>query len=174
MNRRALHFALAYSAFFILFKLSIILGGFALTRFGFYFSNITAFFCVVPFYILAVKGVRDKEQGGTISGREAMRITLTVFAVSAIIISIYHYIEFEMVGKQLAAEYYRSQQFLDFLKLQVKVKPEDYEKVIQQQIAGSDTAAFQATTGKLFSFMIIGLGAAFITSALMKRRVIQR
>ena len=169
MNRRALIYALIYAALVIAFKLFILLGGFTFTKFGWYYSNITAVLLIIPFYILAIRGVRDQENGGIISGRDAMRIALTVFAVSVVLISVYHYIEFEWKGKALAIEYYRSAQYLDVLKAQPRIKPEQYEKIIAGQIASTETAAFRATTGKLFSFLIVGLSAAFICSASMKR-----
>lgn len=169
MNRRAIWWGLGYAALVIVFKLYIILGGYAYGRFGFYFSNATAAFMIIPFYYFAIKGARDRDNGGVIAGREAMRVALTVFATGVVLISIYNYAEFELKGKQLAMEYYRSEQYLQFLKRQSRVKPEQYEKIIEDQIRAADDAAFKATTGKLFSFLIIGGSAAFITSAVMKR-----
>ena len=116
MNRRALYFALAYSALAILIRLIILFGDLSLTTFGFFFANITIYLLIIPFYFLAVRRVRDHELGGIIRGKEALRIALTVFAVSAIITSIYNYIEFDAVGKELAENYYRSERYLTFLK----------------------------------------------------------
>ena len=174
MNRRALIHGLVYAVVVILFKLYILLGGYSFSSFGFYFANITAAALIIPFYYSAVRNVRDKENGGVIAGREAMRIALTVFAVGALLISVYHYAEFELKGKELAVEYYRSEQFLQFLKKQQRIKPEQYQSIINEQIVSADSAAFKATTGKLFSFLIIGGSAAFITAALMKRRTARR
>lgn len=170
MNRGALFHGLAYAILAILFKLYIIIGGYSFTTFGFYFANVTAAALIIPFYYSAIRQARDRHNDGFIAGREAMRIALTVFAVGALLLSVYHYAEFELKGKELAMEYYRSEQFLEFLKRQPKVKPEQYQAVIDEQISAADSAAFKATTAKLFSFIIVGVSAAFITSVLMKRR----
>lgn len=169
MNRKALLYALVYCFLLVSFRLYILLGGYALTTFGFYYSTITGVILIVPFYILAIKDVRDNENQGLISGREAMRIALTVFAVGAIVSSVYNYVEYKYTGPQMAEQHYRSEQFLDHLKKQPQVKSEDYQTIIETQILDAKGAAFKATTGKLFSLMLIGLSAAFITSALMKR-----
>ena len=169
MNKKALFYALGYCVLVILFRLAIILGGYSLTKFGYYYSTITGVFLIIPFYYLAIKDVRDRDYGGIIAGKEAMRIALTIFAISAIVTSVYNYLEFKYHGMALAEQYYNSEQFLEFLKTRTKTKPEDYQKVIAEQIRDSKDAAFKATTGKLFSFMLIGLGGAFVTSLLMKR-----
>lgn len=169
MNRSGLIFGIAYSVTVIAFKLIVLLGGYSLTKFGWYYSNITGVLLIIPFYVLVVKKVRDRENGGIIAGRDAMRITLTVFTVGAILVSIYNYAEYQMTGKEMAIVYYHSEQFLDYLKHVPKIKPEDYSKIIDEQVKNSEVSAFKATTGKLFSFMLLGASSAFIVSALMKR-----
>ena len=169
MNKKGLYFGLAYSLTIIVFKLVIVLGGYSLTHFGWYYSNITAVLLVIPFYILAIKSARDKDYNGVIGGKEASRIALTVFILGAILVSVYNYFEFEMVGKKIAIEYYNSQQFLDYLKKLPQVKETDYSKIIQEQIANTEVSAFKATTGKLFSYVLLGLSSAFICAVLLKR-----
>jgi len=171
MNRKALYHGLAYSAFFILFKLSILLGGYSLTKFGYFYSNVTAVILIIPFYWSCVKSVRDKDLGGIIAGRECVRLCLTVFAVAALLTSIYHYFEYKYSGQMLAVEYYHSEQFMEFLRHQAKIKPADYDRIIEEQVKNAEGAAFRATTGKLFSLLIIGLPAAFAVSSLMKRKI---
>jgi hypothetical protein len=169
VNKKALIYAVAYSIFVIAFKLFILLGGYYSTKYGFYFAHITSVFLIIPFYIIGVKKIRDNDYNGIIAGKEAMRIALTIFAVSAVILSIYNYIEFEWKGKFLAINYYKSEQFMAFLKSNSKIKAEDYQKIITEQIHLSETSSFKATTGKLFSFMLIGLSSAFICSVFLKR-----
>jgi hypothetical protein len=169
MKKQALWYALAYAALVIAFKLFIVLKGYSLSRFGFYYSSFVATLLIIPFYILAIKHVRDKQNGGVIGGREAMRVALTVFAVSAVIIGVYNYFEYEYSGRQLAIEYYHSDQFLEFLKKQ-KLAPEKYPSVIEEQVTAAQGAAFRSVTGKLFSALIIGLSSAFIVVSVMKRR----
>jgi len=168
MNRKAVGLALMYSIMVIAYKLIIVQGGFYLSKFGFYYSHVVSVFAAIPFFIIAIRIAR-RENGGFISGREAIRAALTVFGISAILISVYNYVEFDMYGKQLAIEYYNSNEFLEFLKRQDRIKPEDFDKIIKEQIEAADTSAFKATTSKLISMMIIGLSSSFVCAVFLKR-----
>ena len=170
MNKRALYYALAYSVFVIVFKLYIVLGENSLSSFGFHWSQAFVMFMIVPFYLFAIKGVRDREQGGLIAGREALRIALTVFAVSALITSVYNYIEFQNWGRHLAEQYYNSDEYLNFLKRQNKVKADQYPRIISEQIAAAQNGAFVATSVKLFGFLLVGVPGALFATLVMKRR----
>jgi len=169
MNKKALYYGLAYSIVVIAFKLFIVAGGYSLSTFGYFYSGITSVLLLIPFYYFAVKSVRNNDRGGIIGGREVLRICFTIFAVGAVLVSIYNYFEFENSGKALAIDYYNSEQFMTFLKAQPKIKAENYQKIIAEQIQASEVSAFKATTGKLFSFMLIGGITAFITAAIMRR-----
>lgn len=169
MNKQAFFFGIAYTVAVISFKLIVLLGGYSLTHFGWYYSHITTVFLILPFYAMAIYGVR-RENNGVIAGREAMRLALTVFAIGAVLTGVYNYAEFELSGKKMAIDYYNSPQFLEFLKTKTKVKPADFEKIIAEQIQNSEVSSFKATTGKLFSLMLIGLSGAFIVASVMKRR----
>lgn len=173
MNKRAFTVGLFYCAVAIAFKLFILLGGYTLTKFGFYYSNIVAVFLIIPFYWLAIKQVRDKDMGGVIAGKEAVRISLTVLAVAVVILSLYNYIEFNWRYKDIAIQYYNSSEYLDILKgMQAKypdkIKTENFPKIIDEQIGA--LSAFKASTGKIFPLLLIGLSGSFIMSALMKRK----
>jgi len=172
MNKRALIFGLLYCLTVIVFKLVILLGGFTLTKFGFYYSNITGVFLIIPFFYFAIKQVRNKERGGIIGGREASRIAITVLAVAMIVLSLYNYMEFNWKFKDIAIQYYKGTEYLNYLKniqsqMPDKIKTEDFPKIIEEQI--NSLSAFKATTGKLLPMLIIGLSGAFATSALMRR-----
>jgi len=169
MNKRALLLGLIYAILVILFKFYILASGNSLSKFGYFYSNISSVFFIIPFYYILLKQYRDKEGQGVLAGREAVRLCLTLFAVSAIIISVYHYIEFSIYGQQLADTYYHSDNFLSFLKTQKNVKPEQYSQIIEEQIKSVGNSAFKATTGKLVSFLFIGISSAFIVSVSMKR-----
>ena len=173
MNKKALIYGVVYSIVVIIFKLIIWLGGYTFTNFGFYFSIITSVFLIIPFYILAIKNVRDKDNYGIIAGKEAMRVALTIFAVGAVIISIYNYIEFSCSMKSYIA-YYESDTYLQVLKsMQLKhpdkIKIEKFPSYIKEQIA--DLSAFRATTGKLLPMLIVGLSSAFMCAVFLKRGV---
>jgi hypothetical protein len=169
MNKKALLYGVVYALVVITFKVYILFSGNALTKFGYFYSNITAVFLILPFYFLLLKGVRDKDYGGVIGGREAFRLNLSLLAIAVIFISIYHYIEFSVYGQDLAQTYYTSENFLSFLKTQKNISPDKYSSIIDEQIKSAGTSAFKATTGKLVSYLFVGISGAFIVSVFMKR-----
>lgn len=172
MNKRALNVGLLYCVVVIIYKLIILLGGFTLSRFGFYYSNIVAIFMIIPFFVLAIRQVRDKDFGGIISGKDAVRMALTVLAVAVVVLSLYNYIEFNWKFRDIAVQYYNSPEYLKILndwqvKSPDKIKIENFSKIINEQITA--LSAGKATTGKLFPLILIGLSGAFITAMIMKR-----
>lgn len=172
MNKRALNTGLLYCAIAIIFKLIILLGGFTLSKFGFYYSNILVVFLIIPFFFIAIYQVREKDFGGIISGRDAVRMSLTVLAIGIVILSIYNYIEFIWKYKDIATRYYNSQEYIDVLKdaqakMPDKIKTEDFPKIVQEQL--SSLSAFKATTGKLIPMLLIGLGGSFVAAVTMKK-----
>ncbi len=168
MNKRALYLGLTYSILVIIYKLIIILGGYQLTKFGFYYSHFVSVAFIIPFMIIAVKLVRDKDMGGVISGKDAIRIALGVFGISVIILSAFTYFEFEWKMREISIQYYNSADYLEFLKKQTKVTPAMYPKIIEGNI--NELSAVKAVTAKLFSFFLISFSFAFVTAVFMKRR----
>jgi hypothetical protein len=167
MNKRALYLGLAYSILVIIYKLIILLGGYQLTKFGFYYSHFVSVLFIIPFMIVAIKQVRDKDNGGIIAGRDALRVALGVFGVAVIILSVYTYIEFEWKMRDISVQYYNGAEYLEFLKKQPKVTPEMYPKIIEENIGA--LSAMKAVTAKLFSFFLISFSFAFIISVFMKK-----
>ena len=172
MNKRALFVGLLYSITAIIYKLIILLGGFTLTKFGFYYSNIVSVFLMIPFFFLAIYLVREKDNGGIISAKEGLRVALTVVAVAAVLISIYHYASFNWKYREIAIEYYNGKDFLKLLTEQQiknpdKLKITDFPVIIQAQI--SSLSASRDTTAKLFPLVIIGLTGSFLSSVMMKK-----
>lgn len=166
MNKKALIIGFLYTTLVIVFKLYIWLGGHTFSDFYFKYAHILSVLAIIPFLMLAIKLVRDKDNQGIISGKEAMRIALTVVAVSAIVLSVYNYIEFKL-SIQDYAEYYRSDKYMAFLVKDPKAKQLGYEKIIDFQI--SQLSPFKAATGKLFPFLLITLSASFICAVFMKK-----
>lgn len=172
MNKRGITAGLLYSLTAIIFKLIILLGGFTLTKFGFYYANSVAVFLVLPFLFLAIYWVRDKDQGGVIAGKEALRISLTALAVGAVIVSAYNYVEFNWKYKDIAIQYYNSQDYLNILTEQQqknpdKIKVENFPNIITAQV--SSLSASRSMTAKLFPYLLIGLSGSFFASVLMKK-----
>jgi len=167
MNKRVLYIGLTYSILVIIYKLIIVLGGYQLTKFGFYYSHILSVFAIIPFMVFAIKQVRDKDLGGVIAGRNAMAVGMTVAAIAMVILSAYQYIEFEWKLKELSIQYYNGAEYLEFLKKNPKIKAEMYPKIIEENIAA--LSAFKAITAKLFSFLFITVSTAFISAVFMKK-----
>jgi hypothetical protein len=166
MNKKALLVALVYSSAVIGFKLFIWLGGHTFSDFYFKYAHILSVLAIIPFLILSIKLVRDNDNGGIISGKEAMRMALIVVGVSAILLSVYNYFEFKFSIEDYA-NYYKSDKYMAFLEKDPKAKQLGYDKIIEFQI--SQLSPFKAATGKLFPFLLISLSASFICAVFMKK-----
>ncbi|MCC6371907.1 MAG: DUF4199 domain-containing protein [Bacteroidia bacterium] len=170
MNKKALFYGLLYSALVIAFKLWLVLSGRSVERFYFHFAHFLTVLFILPFYVICILSVR-RDLGGWIGGRDAMKLALTIFAVGAVTTSIYNYFEFTQNGKDLAIAYYNSEDYLNnYLRTLKTVKPEEYPKLIAEQIEVAKTSAFKATTGKLFSLMLIGISGSVIVASILRRK----
>ena len=74
MNKKALFYGLIYSITFIAIKLTVLLGGYSLNKFGYYFSNISCVLLIIPFYFIALKHIRDRDYKGVGQGDFAENI----------------------------------------------------------------------------------------------------
>lgn len=166
-KNRALQFAVAYSLLVIIYKVSIIFSGHALSKFNFYFSNILSVLVIIPFIFLTVKYAR-RDRGGYIGGKEALKTGFLMAVISAVILAIYNYMEFEWVWRDLSIQYYHSNEYKVFLQTtQKQIKPEDYPTIVDAAI--KELSAFKAITGKLATLMFISLGASFMCAVFLKR-----
>ena len=175
MNRRALIIGLLYCIAAISFKLILLLGGYLISNFGFYYSHFISVLAIIPFLFVAVYLAREKDAGGSIGGRDAIRVGLTVVAVAVVLMSVYNYIEFKWKGGEMAHLYYNSQAYLEVLKKQAlmypdKVKADNFPAIIREQIdTQTGQTAFKAATAKLVPLVFLGLSGAFIAAVFMKR-----
>ncbi len=156
-----------YCLLVIVYKLLVVSQGLLLTKFGFYYSHIVSVFMIIPFIWLTIKLVRDKDYGGVIMGREAFVAGLMVVAVSAVILSVYNYIEFNWKFKEIAIDYYNSADYLTFLQKNPKLKAEQYPGIIAAQI--SDLSAFKSTTARLLPFLFVSISTSFMCGVFMKK-----
>ena len=166
-KNRALQFAIAYSLLVIIYKVAVILSGQALSKFNFYFSNILSVLAVIPFIFLTIKYAR-RDKGGYIGGNEALKTGLLMAVISAIILSIYNYIEFEWVWRDLSVEYYHSNEFKLFLEKNKQIKAEEYPAKIEAAI--SEISAMKAVTGRLATLIFISIGASFMCAVFLKKK----
>lgn len=165
-NNRPLTLAIIYSLIAIVFKLIVILGGFALTKFGFYFSSIAVVLLLTPFILFTILLVK-KDNGGYIGGKEAIKSGLTMAMISIVILSLYHYIEFEWKWRDLAVQYYNSNQYREFLGKNPAIKIDQYPKIISDGI--NELSAMKAVTGKLFLLLFFSLSTSFICAVALRK-----
>jgi len=166
-KNKAVSLGIIYSVLVIIYKLIIILGGYALTKFGFFFSNIISVAAIIPFIFMAIY-LTKKEKGGFIGGKQGMHIGLLLTIVAAVILSAYNYIEFEWKWKDLSVEYYNSAAYEDFLSKNAQIKPEEYPKIIESAIA--ELSPFKAITAKLFVLFFFGVSSSFMSAVLLRKR----
>ncbi len=173
MNKTGIKYAIAYALFVIIVKLVIIFGGFAITDFGFKYSHIITVFLIIPFILMAIKHERDKVMGGYIRGREGMKIGITVVMISAIILSIYSYIEFQVWWEDFSKAYYSSEKFYqayeNFYKTHPNLKKETFEKVVELNL--NSMSAFQFMTVRLITFVLIGIACSFLCGVMLRKRL---
>jgi hypothetical protein len=165
-KNRALQFAIAYTLLVIIYKVAIVISGHALSRFNFLFSNILSVLIIIPFIFLTIKYTRQ-DKGGYIAGNEALKKGLLMAVISALILGIYNYIEFEWVWRDLSVDYYHSNEFKLFLEKNKQIKVEEYPAKINAAI--SEISAMKAVTGKLATLMFISIGASFMCAVFLKR-----
>lgn len=172
MNKRSIYLAVIYSILVIVFKLYIIYRGLALTKFGFNYAHILTVACIVPFLFLAIKQYRDKESGGVIGGKVALKQAMTVALISAILLSAYCYFEFEYKWKEISSEYYHGdayhKKYDEFYAQNPNAKKETFENVVKYNI--ENLSAFRFMTVRLLSFLLLSFSASFILAVFMKKR----
>lgn len=172
MNKRSIYLAVIYSILVIAFKLYVIYGGLALTKFGFNYAHILTVACIIPFLFLAIKQQRDKELGGVIGGKVALKQAMTVAVVSAIILSAYSYFEFEFKWKEISYQYYQGDAFHkkydEFYAQNPNAKKETFENVVKYNI--DNLSAFRFMTVRLLSFLLLSFSASFMLAVFMKKK----
>lgn len=161
-------FAVLYSLLVIAVKLIILLGGFAITNFGFKWSQFLTVLMIIPFIWLTIKSVRA-QQGGYIGGKVALKKGLQMTVIAIAMISVYNYFEFD-AWKEIASQYYNSDLYHHFLENKKEIKPEQYAEIIKVQVESFRLISpFQYLTIKLIPCLIFGISSSFIFAMFMKR-----
>ena len=170
MNKKALIVGLIYSLLYILFKFLLFVNNLTFERFWFNFAHILSVLALFPFFFISIYWIKKRDYEGVISGREAARMALTTFTVALLVTAVYNYIEFKISLPQQIAYYKGPVHYQNMLDLQLKnaakFKVEQRPGIIEEQI--SSLSAIKATTGKLFSLLLLGVSGAFISALLLK------
>src|ERR1041385_7696690 len=111
MRKKAFIVAAIYSILVIAFKLFVWQGGHTFDP-AYRWSHAFSLLAIIPFIFFGVKWVRDSENGGYISGKEAGQTGLTIALFSGIILFAYHYIEFNN-SMDIYKAYYHSKEYMD-------------------------------------------------------------
>ncbi len=165
MRKKAFILAAIYSALVVAFKLFIWQGGHTFDL-SYRWAHAYSLLAIIPFIFGGVRWVRESENGGFITGKQAGQTGLTITLFSAMILFAYHYIEFNN-SLDLYKAYYQSAEFKLGLAQDPKVKAMGVDKAVDMMIA--NLSAFKAATMKLISLLVVAFPCAFLCAVFMKK-----
>jgi hypothetical protein len=169
MNKRLIFFSLLY----VLFTTSSICisfyGGYIKQLNLVYFLTLLSFF---PFVFIYLLQIRNKEYGGTISGKDAMKQALKMVMLSTLLLTIFQVVFFELDFKEYKINHIKSigPDILkkEITKGQLKAKVEDIPKILENDI--KQVSLFAEVTATLFKTIFYGLFSSFISAIILKRK----
>ena len=164
-------FTLIFSLLAIAFKLSIFYGGWQTQKIGI-LSHIAILLAMLPFVAFLIIQIR-KEQGGEIGGKEAFKEGLKFVVLSAVLISVFNYVFYEMVLGEYIRNYIAEKGPIAFKEVAARANKAitDAEIKSQVELRIKDATAFKDTTGKLFSMVMSGAFFTFLSAFVLKRKV---
>ena len=170
MKNKLFLFALIYSGLVMVFKLWVFYSGNQLSSIGIY-SHLYSLVALTPFCFILVKLTRE-EQGGVIGGKEALKTSMRFVFLSAILLSLFNYVFFEMAMGEFMVKYIREVGPGKLKEDLLKAKRPANDAEIQKQIdmAASQITAFKDTTFKLLSIIAFGVFASFISAVFLRRK----
>ena len=130
---------------------------------------------MLPFALMAIKSFRDKENGGIITGKEALKAGLRFVVTSAIILSLFQALFFMLDFKEYKINYMKSVG-PEAIKKEIasgKIKAEESEipKILNNDI--EQVTLFAEITGTLFKTIAYGLFCSFIGAVVFKRTTVK-
>lgn len=125
-----------------------------------------------PFIFITIKLFRDKDNGGNIGGKEAIRTGLRFVAFSAIVLVIFQLIFFYSGFREFKITYFKTigMEIKQKDKAAGKYKGTDLEmqKLVNEEVEKSVTP-FSEVTGVLFKSFVYGLFCSFMCSVFLRR-----
>lgn len=169
MRKQIIILVALYTTLTIAFKLYIFYSGNQTTRLG-DLSHLISLLFILPFAFYAIIQKR-KENGGTISGKDAAREGMMFSLISAVILCVFNYIFFEAALGQFIIERVSNVNYDELLEEAKRHnKNITMEKVMADQKAYVESfTAFRDTTFKMFGYIFFGMFSSFVGAVVFKR-----
>jgi hypothetical protein len=171
MNKRLILFSSLYIIFTIAAICISFYGGYIKQLNLIYFLTLLSF---LPFVFVFLLQLRNKENGGVISGRYAMKQALKMVLLSTFLLTLFQIVFFEMDFRDYKINHIRAigpdiiKQ--EISKGQLKAKVEDIPKILENDI--KQVTLFAEITATLFKTIFYGLFSSFISAMILKRKSI--
>jgi hypothetical protein len=169
MSKRLILFSLLYVLFTISSICISFYGGYVKQLNLIYFLSLLAFF---PFVFIFLLQLRNKDNGGIISGRDAMKQALKMVMLSSLLLTIFQIVFFELDFKDYKINHIRNigPEIIkqEITKGQLKAKVEDIPKILENDI--KQVSLFAEITATLFKTIFYGLFSSFISAMILKRK----
>ncbi len=171
MNKRLILFSSLYIIFTIAAICISFYGGYIKQLNLIYFLTLLSF---LPFVFVFLLQLRNKENGGVISGRYAMKQALKMVMLSTFLLTLFQIVFFELDFKDYKINHIRSigPEIIkqEISKGQLKAKVEDIPKILENDI--KQVTLFAEITATLFKTIFYGLFSSFISAMILKRKSI--
>jgi hypothetical protein len=169
MNKRLILFSSLYTVFTIVAICISFYGGYIKQLNLIYFLTLLSF---LPFVFVFLLQLRNKDNGGIISGRDAMKQALKMVLLSTFLLTLFQIVFFEMDFRDYKINHIRAigpdiiKQ--EISKGQLKAKVEDIPKILENDI--KQVTLFAEITATLFKTIFYGLFSSFISAMILKRK----
>jgi hypothetical protein len=169
MNKRLILFSSLYIIFTIAAICISFYGGYIKQLNLIYFLTLLSF---LPFVFVFLLQLRNKDNGGIISGRDAMKQALKMVLLSTFLLTLFQIVFFEMDFRDYKINHIRAigpdiiKQ--EISKGQLKAKVEDIPKILENDI--KQVTLFAEITATLFKTIFYGLFSSFISAMILKRK----
>jgi hypothetical protein len=169
MNKRLILFSSLYTVFTIVAICISFYGGYIKQLNLIYFLTLLSF---LPFVFVFLLQLRNKDNGGIISGRDAMKQALKMVLLSTFLLTLFQIVFFEMDFRDYKINHIRAigpdiiKQ--EISKGQLKANVEDIPKILENDI--KQVTLFAEITATLFKTIFYGLFSSFISAMILKRK----
>jgi len=169
MSKRLILFSTLYVAFTISSICISFYGGYIKQLNLVYFLTLLSF---LPFVFVYLLQLRNKDNGGAISGKDAMKQALKMVMLSTLLLTLFQVVFFEMDFKDYKINHIRNigPEIIkqEITKGQLKAKIEDIPKILENDI--KQVTLFAEVTATLFKTIFYGLFSSFISAMILKRK----
>jgi predicted secreted protein len=169
MNKRLILFSSLYTVFTIVAICISFYGGYIKQLNLIYFLTLLSF---LPFVFVFLLQLRNKDNGGIISGRDAMKQALKMVLLTTFLLTLFQIVFFEMDFRDYKINHIRAigPEIIkqEISKGQLKAKVEDIPKILENDI--KQVTLFAEITATLFKTIFYGLFSSFISAMILKRK----